>query len=445
MPPPSRAPKQGGASSRPRAQRRGPGGRAADGTVVRDAIANAAGQLNAQVAERTAELERIFLAEIPEVHGDDAIEELLVASTAANLSVMFEALRHGIAVDDIDVPPPAAAYAQRFAQRGLPVEALLRAYRLGDHRFIQWFLARLTEWTATPEQLEQAASEVVDFTVEYVDRISEALIGIYREERKLWGQRTDAARAAQVRAVLSDPSVDETTAEIMTGVAMHRWHVGVVLWLARGQSDVVRRMEEATRALHDAGPSPTLIVPADAHTLWAWYSSSSEAAAHHLDLSSVLEQCPGIRLAVGEPARQLQGFRTTHGEALRAQAVADTAVPPKRETHFADVRLSALLSENIEDLRAWVDRALGGLATDDDGTDRLRETLRTYLETGGNSVETADRLHVHRNTVRYRVRRAEEVRGRPLEEDRIDLEVALVACAQLGSSVLRRPTPGPAS
>lgn len=439
MPPTSKGPEQGGASARSPQRQRRPGRPSGDRAIVRDAVANAAGELNAQISECTAELKRIFLAQIPEVHGDDAIEELLVASTAANLSVMFEALRHGIPVDEIDVPPPAAAYAQRFAQRGLPVEALLRAYRLGDHRFIQWFLAHLTAWTTTPQQLEQAASEVVDFTVEYVDRISEALIGIYREERKLWGQRTDAARAAQVRAVLSDASVDETTAEIMTGVAMHRWHVGAVLWLGRGQRDVIRRMEDVTRALHDAGGPPVLIVPADAHTLWAWYSARSEEAARHLDLSSVLERCPEVRLALGEPARRLQGFRTTHGEALRAQAVANTAVPPRRETRFAQVRLSALLSENIEDLRSWVDRALGGLVTDEEATGRLRDTLRTYLETGGNSVETAERLHVHRNTVRYRVRRAEEVRGRPLDEDRIDLEVALVACAQLGSSVLRSP------
>lgn len=436
---PSRVPDRSGTSPQPRAQPRHPGGRSGDEAVIRDAIANVAGQLNAQIVDCTAELEGIFLAQIPEVHGDDAIEELLVASTAANLSVMFEALRHGIAVDQLDVPPPAAAYAQRFAQRGLPLEALLRAYRLGDHRFIQWFLAHLTEWADTPQQLERAASEVVAFTVEYVDRISEALIDIYREERKLWGQRTDAARAAQVRAVLSDTSVDETTSEIMTGLAMHRWHVGAVLWFARDQHDVVRRMEEAAHALHEALPSPALIVPADAHTLWAWYSAPSEEAARQLDLSAVLERCPEVRLAMGEPARHLHGFRTTHREALRAQTVADTVVPPKRATHFAEVRLSALLSENIEDLRAWVGRALGGLARDDDATARLRHTVRTYLETGGNSVETAERLHVHRNTVRYRVRRAEEVRGRPLSDDRIDLEVALVACMQLGSSVLRSP------
>ncbi|MTV24080.1 hypothetical protein FTX61_01390 [Nitriliruptoraceae bacterium ZYF776] len=404
-----------------------------DATVTRAAIATVARDLNEHLADRARELGAVFLEQIPEVRGDEAIEELMVASTAANLSVMFEALRHGIAVDQIDVPAPAAAYAQRFAQRGLPLEALLRAYRLGDHRFIQWFLHGLALQLPSPDTLDVAASEVVGFTVEYVDRISEALIDIYREERKLWGQRTDAARAAQIRAVLSDPSLDEATAEIMTGQAMHLWHVGVVAWVARGSRDVPRRMEEARNALHGLGRTWPLLVPADDHTLWAWYSAPVDPTR---DLTPVLERCPELHLAVGEPARHLAGFRSTHREALRAQAVASTAGTPSRLTRFAQVRLSALLSENLDDLRAWVGRTLGALAEDDDTTAKLRETVRTFLESGGSYVETAERLRCHRNTVRYRIQRAEEVRGRPLSEDRIDVEVALTACAQLGASVL---------
>ncbi len=402
------------------------------GAATREAIATVARALADEVTARAEELGAIFLAQIPEVRGDEAIQELMVASTASNLSVMFDALRLGIPVDQIDVPAPAAAYAQRFAQRGLPLEALLRAYRLGDHRFIQWFLHGLVARCPSPEQLDVAASEVVGFTVEYVDRISEALIDIYREERKLWGQRTDAARAAQIRAVLSDRSLDEATAEIMTGQAMHLWHVGVVAWVDGGARD--GSMERARSALQTVGGSRTLAVPADEHTLWVWYSTTSEPVPR--DLDPVLDRCPELHLAVGEPARYLAGFRSTHREALRAQAVADAAVGGSRVTRFAQVRLSALLSENLDDLRAWIARTLGGLASDDDAMGRLRETVRTFLETGGSYVETADRLHCHRNTVRYRVQRAEEIRGRPLSADRIDVEVALTACAQLGAAVL---------
>jgi DNA-binding PucR family transcriptional regulator len=418
--------------------RAGSGVRDADGGPVRAAIGEVARTLATELTARTAELEAIFLDQIPEVRGDEAIQELMVASTSSNLSVMFDALRHGIRVDQIDVPAPAAAYAQRFAQRGLPLEALLRAYRLGDHRFIQWFMRGLTEHARTPAELEASASAVVAFTVEYVDRISEALVDIYREERQLWGQRTEAARAAQIRAVLNDRTMDEPTAEIMTGRAMNRWHVGLIVWVERG-GDVRRQMDAAAPQLRDAHADAPLIVPADDHTLWVWYGAQTEAAAHVPDLSRVLEHCPDLRVAVGEPARHLAGFRATHREASRAQAVAGTAAEAGRVTRFAQVRLSALLSENLGDLRSWVHRTLGDLAVDDDATGRLRETVRTLLECGGSYVDTAEHLHIHRNTVRYRLQRAEEVRGRSLSSDRIDLEVALVACHQLGASVLRTP------
>ena len=410
---------------------------ARNGAAVRSMVATAARQFGDQLNELAHELEGIFLEQIPEVRGDEAIQELMVASTAANLLVMFDALQHGIEVHQLEVPAAAAAYAQRFAQRGLPLEALLRAYRLGDHRFIQWFLGALSEQARTPAELRAAADEVVAFTVAYIDRISEALIDIYAEERRLWSQRTDAARAAQVRAVLHDQAMDESTAEIMTGHAMSPWHVGLVAWVDADHPDAERIIERATSVLRRAEERSPLVVPTDVHTLWSWVSwPSSDVDLGVID--RVVEQCPEVTIAVGEPAAGLEGFRATHREALRARNVAETAQPHATITRFGEVRLSALLAENLDDLRAWVARTLGELARDDEDTARLRETVRTYLETGGSATETAERLHVHRNTVRYRLQKAEEVRGRPLDDDRVGVEVSLITCDQLGASVLLR-------
>ncbi|KAB2592005.1 helix-turn-helix domain-containing protein [Streptomyces arboris] len=52
----------------------------------------------------------------------------------------------------------------------------------------------------------------------------------------------------------------------------------------------------------------------------------------------------------------------------------------------------------------------------------------------------AGRLHLRRNTVRYRVQRAVELRGRPIDKDRLELEIALGACRRLGRAVLA-PSP----
>jgi DNA-binding PucR family transcriptional regulator len=45
-------------------------------------------------------------------------------------------------------------------------------------------------------------------------------------------------------------------------------------------------------------------------------------------------------------------------------------------------------------------------------------------------------LNLHRNSVRYRVRKAEAERGRPVTEDRMDVELALQVCHFLGDAVL---------
>ncbi|MFF0493621.1 PucR family transcriptional regulator [Nocardia sp. NPDC004068] len=62
----------------------------------------------------------------------------------------------------------------------------------------------------------------------------------------------------------------------------------------------------------------------------------------------------------------------------------------------------------------------------DNGAD-LVHTLRTFLETSGSWTRSAELLHVHVNTLRYRVTRIEELTGRDLSrlEDRVDFFLAL--------------------
>ncbi len=57
----------------------------------------------------------------------------------------------------------------------------------------------------------------------------------------------------------------------------------------------------------------------------------------------------------------------------------------------------------------------------------LFNTLETYLDTGGNSVETAVTLHVHRSTVNYRLTRIKEICDIDLSSPgvRLNLQVAL--------------------
>jgi DNA-binding PucR family transcriptional regulator len=87
---------------------------------------------------------------------------------------------------------------------------------------------------------------------------------------------------------------------------------------------------------------------------------------------------------------------------------------------------------------SWlVTSTLAGLAADDEHHARLRDTLLTFLQMGGSYETTAERLMLHKNTVQHRIRKAEESLGRPVSENRHDVELALQATYWLGSSILQ--------
>jgi DNA-binding PucR family transcriptional regulator len=63
--------------------------------------------------------------------------------------------------------------------------------------------------------------------------------------------------------------------------------------------------------------------------------------------------------------------------------------------------------------------------------------LAVFLQENGSYKATAERLTLHKNTVQYRVRRAEESLGHPARENRLHVELALFASRWLGPVVLR--------
>lgn len=71
--------------------------------------------------------------------------------------------------------------------------------------------------------------------------------------------------------------------------------------------------------------------------------------------------------------------------------------------------------------------------------DRIAETLLAWLQSGYNANEVAARLHIHPQTVRYRLRQATELFTDQLKapNDRFELEIALRARALAAQSVKR--------
>ncbi len=75
---------------------------------------------------------------------------------------------------------------------------------------------------------------------------------------------------------------------------------------------------------------------------------------------------------------------------------------------------------------------LAGLSRADPDSAELRLTLLRFLESR-NLVAVATQLHVHRNTVVYRLKRIEQILGHPVDHRTQHLHAALTLIAHLGA------------
>jgi DNA-binding PucR family transcriptional regulator len=181
-----------------------------------------------------------------------------------------------------------------------------------------------------------------------------------------------------------------------------------------------------------------LFIPRDERMCWAWLPLGSCYEVSWGRLESVVEDShPSVRACAGRLEPGVEGFRSTHRQALLAQDLATASSWGPRFTAYSHVAPIALMSTNIDDMRSWVQGVLGPLAVDDEPSARLRETVQIFLNTGCSYTATASRQILHKNTVQYRIRKAEEAMGRKVAERQIDLEVALLAVQYLGSTLLR--------
>jgi len=403
-------------------------------------VSAAAAVVRARLSDVTDDLVELLKREIEPLRGDARIESLLSASVAENLATLVHMFEHGIDPRRIEAPAAAVEYARRLAQRGVPLAALVRAYRIGHARFLGWCFAELKHEARDAAVVGEATQRMTELSFVYIDRISERVIELYEQERERWLHNRATVRVARVLSVLADEEFDFDATESTLGYRLRGHHLGLVAWIREptgGGHDLLVLEQAAGMLAQRAGSQASpLFVPRDESSAWVWLPLRSERIPDQV-LGAAADDAD-VCISLGEPGDDVAGFRRTHRQAVRAQAVALAAGPRSPSvTVFADIRPIALMCSDLDATRAWVLDTLGALAIDDDQHARLRLTLRVFLSTGRSYTKTAARLQMHKNTVHYRVNKAEDMRGRSIQEDRLDVELALLACESLGPAVLQ--------
>lgn len=126
------------------------------------------------------------------------------------------------------------------------------------------------------------------------------------------------------------------------------------------------------------------------------------------------ERLPGVTFTMGlsRPHQGVDGLRIGYREAVQAIDLGRPVWGRDSFVLYEDLGVYRLLNEvaHPEALRTFYAETVGKLvAYDETHNARLMDTLRAYYRQSGNLVSTAESLYIHVNTLKYRLKRVEEI------------------------------------
>lgn len=361
-------------------------------------------------------------AEIPELEQsprladtlDDAIREHWLAFLAAltQPGVNFKLVEAGVRI------------AQDVAAHQLPIEVMIKIYRVAQQESWRYVTGVVN---AIPAQDVDQAGILIYFWTKashWIDESIGASTALYQDERTRRMQGASAQRYELVLELLQGPPADlQRMSAELGGYPLSGMHTALIFETtdAATVGDLDKLAQEVAK---DLGASRPLTVHPGGRQLWAWLAHRDEPDLTKLQRAAARLRAIDAYVVAGTPRPGPLGFAISHRDARRALDVATRGGPWAPVMRYDEVELIALLGcdENVD---RFAQRVLGGLAAPDDATARVRETVSAFLRNGSNVEAAAADLFVHRNTVRYRLRNAEAILGRPIAQAADNLLLAI--------------------
>ena len=252
----------------------------------------------------------------------DAGTDVLRESVRANIETAVHAVETYEDAAEATAPALAVEYAQTLAQVDVAPTALIRAYRVGQTRFLRRCIEELLTTSSAPVDV-LATLQIVESVSDRVDRVVEQVYAAYEQSRELKLRDRSAVLAGRVRELLRGKQVDVDGTEVALGYRLRQSHVAIIVSVDDGAFDALVRLRRFTTAMGEAlgCAEQPLFVAADETSAWVWFPTSDDLARTP-HLPEVAKADIGVSVAVGEPGRGVEGFRRSHQQASSAKAVA---------------------------------------------------------------------------------------------------------------------------
>ena len=300
---------------------------------------------------------------------------------------------------------------------GRSLDALLSAYRIGARLAWERFVAAGEAAGHEPATLYRLASAIFS----YIDGISADSVEGYAQERAATEGERQRRRRALARLLARD---DVSVEEVNDLARLAGWPrpTTVAALVVGGDGAAAEPLDPDRLASRLGGDA---IAAGEGPITVAWLPDP-EAPGRRAQLDAALEGTPaalGPAVALPRAAHSLARARTAHALMLDGRLPAEAIVAA--DDHLAELLLHGGDTTLAADLAARVLAPLQDLRPK--SAERLRETLRAWLDHPGQVQAVAERLHVHPQTVRYRVAQLRELFGDALDDPdaRFELSVAL--------------------
>ncbi|MGW6755006.1 ATP-binding SpoIIE family protein phosphatase [Streptomyces sp. NPDC055006] len=146
-------------------------------------LSRAAHELSPRADEVIHDVEQCLRREVPELWGEPDIAQMTRENITEHVITMLFGIEHDIEPRRIDPPAGDAERVRRLAQRGKPVTAMLRAFRLAQGRILDQLLEELPRLTNDAEPITAATRKLIAMSTEYMDHTSETGVLAFQEER----------------------------------------------------------------------------------------------------------------------------------------------------------------------------------------------------------------------------------------------------------------------
>ncbi|MGV1088156.1 MAG: PucR family transcriptional regulator [Mycobacterium sp.] len=381
--------------------------------------AGVAGDLEAvlpRMAERTV---AAIIAEVPAYTDpfQGRMGQNIENAVQASLRAFLGLATHRVDESELSAVLDAAYELGRGeARAGRSIDALLAAFRVGAREAWRELSAAAVA-SGLPAQTVALFAEMV---FAYIDELSASSVSGHADEQATAGRVRQRYLDLLIRKLLAGEPIDVLSAAADRAV----WAVPSTLTavlLAPSQ------MRGLTTVLTSESLQATDDLPGlDAEEGWAVVLVADVDGPRR---PALLRALAGRRAVVG-PSRPWHLVKVSYRRAVRARRLSGADAVLDTDEHLVEVVLDAD-REAVTDLRARVLAPLD--AVRDSTADRLVETLRSWLLHQGQRDAVAADLHVHPQTVRYRMGQIRELYGESLNDPRTILELTVALGAENGA------------